>query len=393
MRPRESGESNARGPVRVVHVVTTLAIGGLEKVVLDLVRFATPDQFSLRVVCLDQAGVLEEQFARLGVPVDVIGTAGSVPVRILRLARYLRRVRPNVVHTHNPQAHLHGAIAARLARVPAVVHTKHGREYMERPALAWASRLASGWTSRFVAVSMDAASVAREIEGVPAGNVHVIHNGIDPDLFAVRPPRPALTPRRAVIVGRLSPVKDHATLLRAARRVVDATPTFELDIVGDGPLRVELEALRDLLGLRDRVHFHGYHADVSAFLAAADFFVLSSVSEGVSIALLEAMASGLPTVATDVGGNREVVVSGETGYLVPSRAHDVLAAVMLRIQSDDASLERMGRAARRRVGEHFNLRKVVQEYERLYLECLAPTRAGTAMVPPAVPVKSIGGQP
>jgi sugar transferase (PEP-CTERM/EpsH1 system associated) len=378
----------------VVHVVTTLAIGGLEKVVLDLVRFGARDPFAMSVVCLDESGVLAEQFARIGVPVDVIGTAGSVPGRILRLARLLAQLKPHVLHTHNPQAALHGGIAARLARVPAVVHTKHGRDYIERPALAWASRLASRWTSRVVAVSEDAASVAREIEGVPARSVRVIHNGIDTDLFAVHPPRPARAPRRAVTVGRLSPIKDHATLLHAVRRVVDAAPTFQMDIVGDGPARPELEALRESLGLRGNVHFHGYQAQVAGFLAAADIFVLSSISEGVSIALLEAMASGLPAVATDVGGNREVVVSGETGYLVPSRAHDLLAAVMLRILSDVAGLERMGRAARQRVEGQFNLRTVVQQYERLYLECLEPTRVGMAAipaaVPPAVPAKSLG---
>lgn len=378
-----AGEPIGRGPVHVVHLVTTLAIGGLEKVVLDLVRFGTSDLFSMRVVCLDQSGVLEDRFADLGVPVDLIGTEGSVPTRILRLARRLREWQPHVLHTHNPQAHLHGALAGRLARVPVVVQTKHGRDYLERAWLAWAGRFASRWTSQFVAVSEDAASVARELEGVPAGRVRVIHNGVDTSRFAPRAPKPVLAPKRAVIVGRLSPVKDHATLLHAVRRVVDSVPTFQLDIVGDGDIRPELEALRDSLGLCDRVHFHGYHADVSAFLAAADFFVLSSISEGVSIALLEAMASGLPAVATDVGGNREVIVSGETGYLVPARAPDVLAAVMLRIQSDPAGLERMGRAARQRVEEHFNLRTVVDRYERLYLECLAPKRANGAAVPAA----------
>jgi sugar transferase (PEP-CTERM/EpsH1 system associated) len=390
MKAGDASASTGRVPARVVHVVTTLAVGGLEKVVLDLMRFATPDRFAMRVVCLDESGVLEEQFARIGVPVDVIGTAGSVPARILRLAKHLRQVKPHLLHTHNPQAHLHGALAARLAGVPTVVHTKHGREYMERPALAWASRQASRWTSRFVAVSEDAASVAREVEGVPAGIVRVIHNGIDTDLFAARTPRTVLAPRRAVTVGRLSPIKDHATLLHAVRRVVDTVPTFQLDIVGDGPVKPELEARCESLGLCGRVHFHGYHEQVAGFLAAADFFVLPSISEGVSIALLEAMASGLPAVATDVGGNREVVVTGETGYLVPARAADVLAAVMVRILSDVAGLERMGRAARRRVEQQFNLRTMVQQYEQLYLECLAPTRVGTAMVPPAVPAKSLG---
>ena len=386
MTPRETRPSEGQGPVRVVHLVTTLAIGGLEKVVLDLVRFGSPDRFTMRVVCLDDSGVLEDRFAMLGVEVDVIGTAGSVPARILRLARRLKMLKPHVLHTHNPQAHLHGALAARLARVPVVVHTKHGRHYEDHVALAWLNRLASRWTSRLVAVSDDAASVAREMEGVPAGGVRVIHNGIDTQMFAAREPRPLLAPMRAVTVGRLSAIKDHATLLRAVRRVVDQVPTFRLDIVGDGPERAGLEALRQTLGLRQTVHFHGYHEDVSGFLAGADFFVLPSISEGLSIALLEAMAAGLPTIATDVGGNREVVVPGETGYLIPSRAPDVLAAVMLRMQSDTAGIERMGRAARRRVEEHFNVRRVVQQYEALYLDCLEPAR----VEPAAAPMPSIG---
>ncbi len=161
-------------PIRVVHLVTTLAIGGLEKVVLDLVRCRTRDVFSMHVICLDSSGVLEHAFSELGVAVEIIGTAASVPVRILRLARRLSQLKPHVLHTHNPQAHLHGALAARLANVPLVVHTKHGREYADRRVTAAFSRLGSRWTSRFVAVSGDAANVARDVERVPqdAGRDH-----------------------------------------------------------------------------------------------------------------------------------------------------------------------------------------------------------------------------
>ncbi|MCX6552124.1 MAG: glycosyltransferase [Acidobacteria bacterium] len=359
-----------RRPVRVVHLVTTLAIGGLEKVVLDLVRCRTRDVFGAHVVCLDSAGVLEQRLADLGVPVDVIGTDWPVAIRIVRLARRLRQLKPDVLHTHNPQAHLHGSLAARLAGVPVVVHTRHGRDTMERPVLATISRLASRWTSGFVGVSEDAVSVAREVEGVADRKLRVIHNGIDMDHFAARGPRPAQTAKRAVTVGRLDPVKDQGTLLQALRRVVDMAPAFRLDIVGEGPSRGELEALRDALGLADHVRFLGYQEHVAPYLAEADFFVLSSISEGVSIALLEAMASGLPAVATEVGGNREVVVPGETGYLVPARSPEILAEVMLRMQSDAAGLERMGCAARLRVESAFNLRTVVEQYEGLYLECL-----------------------
>ena len=366
--PRDAADSATPGSLRVVHVVSTLAIGGLEKIVLDLARFRTRNRFSMEVVCLDGSGVLAAEFEALGVPVHVIGIRGLVPNRIWRLARLLKEIKPDVLHTHNPQAHLHGAIAARLAHVPLVVHTKHGRDYMDGNWLGAATRLATRWTTRVVGVSEDAAMVALEMDGVPADKVRVIHNGVDLERFDGQPARPARPRRRAVTVGRLTAIKDQATLLRAVRRVVAAVPDFQFDVVGDGPARGELEALRDSLGLHDHVHFHGYHAQVADFLAGADFFVLSSLSEGVSLAVLEAMASGLPVVATDVGGNSEVVVSGETGYLAPPNSPELLSELMLRLTGNPVDLARMGQAARRRVTEHFNLRTVVAAYEEMYTQ-------------------------
>jgi sugar transferase (PEP-CTERM/EpsH1 system associated) len=373
MSTRPSGPALPLGlspPIRVVHVVTTLNVGGLEKVVLDLVRCRTQTAVNAHVICLDTAGVVESGFTELGVSVETIGTTGPVPQRVLRLARRLRHLRPHVVHTHNPQAHLHGAWAARLANVPVVVHTKHGRGYLEQRLLAPFSRLASAWTSRFIAVSEDAARVARDIERVPARKLLVIHNGIDVERFSPRETRPTRTGGRAVTVGRLDPIKDQMTLLRAVRLVVDKMPGFRLDVVGDGPSRPDLEALQTALGLGDHVCFHGYHEHVEPFLAVADFFVLSSISEGVPIALLEAMASSLPAVATDVGGIREVVVPDGTGYLAPAGRPEALADAMLAIQADPGNLERMGRAARQRVEDQFSLRKVVAQYEDVYFQCL-----------------------
>jgi sugar transferase (PEP-CTERM/EpsH1 system associated) len=373
MSARQSGSVPEPGvalPVKVVHLVTTLNVGGLEKVVLDLVRCRTRSAFGARVICLDTSGLIAGGFDDIGVPVETIGTAGSVPWRILTLARRLRQLKPDVVHTHNPQANLHGALAARLAGVPVVVHTKHGRGMQEGRLAAAFSRLASGWTSRFVAVSEDAARVARDVEHVPAGRVLVIHNGIDVDRYPVVKAGPPGSGARAVTVGRLDPIKDQGTMLRAVRLVVNRRPDFRLDIVGDGPCRSELVAECDALGLADHVRFHGYQAQVGPYLAAADLFLLSSTSEGAPLALLEAMASGLPAVATDVGGVREVIVAEETGYLVPARSPDALARAILAIAEQPGTRDRMGRAGRRRVEEQFNLRTVVSSYEDLYLQCL-----------------------
>jgi sugar transferase (PEP-CTERM/EpsH1 system associated) len=363
----------------VAHVVTTLAIGGLEKVVLDLVRRRDDRAFAACLVCLDSAGVLEREFEAAGVPVTVIGTKGSVPLRIWRLSRRLRALKPDVVHTHNPQAHLHGTWAAKLAGVPVVVHTKHGRDHVSRPTLAALVRIATHWADAFVAVSDDAASVARDLEGVPPAKLMVVHNGIDLDRFGadIRRATPA---RRLITVGRLDPIKDQATMLRAVKLAAGRLPGIRLDIVGDGPSRAGLEALCAELGLVSSVTFHGYRAEVAPLLAEADVFVLSSVSEGVSIALLEAMASGLPAVATDVGGNREVIVNGVTGLLTAAGSAEALADAIVRVASDPPTLARMSAAARRRVEEEFNLRHVVARYEALYRRCLTGhagrTRAG-----------------
>ena len=358
-------------PLLVAHVLTTLAVGGLEKVVLDLVRGREQSGFDACLLCLDRAGILEREFAAAGVPVDVIGTRGSVPQRIWRLSRRMRAIQPDVVHTHNPQAHLHGTWAARLAGVPAIVHTKHGRDQFPHLVLAALGRIATSWVDSFVAVSEDAARVAVDLEHVPPEKLLVFHNGIDLDRFSAGP-RPGGPPSyRLVTVGRLFPIKDQAMLLRAVKLAADRIPEIQLDIVGDGPSRQDLESLRAALGLESRVTFHGYREDVASFLSAADAFVLSSVSEGVSIALLEAMASGRPAIATDVGGNREVIVNGVTGLLTAAGSAEALADAIVRVESDPGLLERMGRASRQRVEEEFSLTGVVARYEALYRRCLA----------------------
>ncbi|HEY2253169.1 MAG TPA: glycosyltransferase, partial [Planctomycetaceae bacterium] len=237
-----------------------------------------------------------------------------------------------------------------------------------------ANRLAAGLSSKVIAVSQDAADVALQIEKVSQRKVEVIRNGIDLAKFslAMRPRRELQ--RRAVHVARISySSKDQRTLLAAVRLVADQQPDFVLDIVGDGPDRADLEARCDELRLRSHVNFLGFRDDVHQFLSRAEFFVLSSVTEGISITLLEAAACGLPIVATNVGGNPEVTVHGETGLLVPPRSPAELASAMLEMLRDTNRARRMGIAGRRRVEQHFDLRCSVAKYEELY-DSLVPAR-------------------
>ncbi len=364
--------SRARGRVRVAHLVLSLQVGGLEKVVLDLARHADRATFDTCVLCLRASGPAPPRFERSGVSVHSLGLSELRRGHTLfRLIRWLLRVRPDVLHTHNPTPHLYGALAACAAGVPVLVHTKHGRNYPESlRAVAW-NRLASCLSDRIVAVSEDAAAVARRVEHVAGRKITVIRNGID---LAEFPPPGSRTWGRgpAIHIARLIDLaKDQTTLLRAARLVAEREPGFQLLIVGDGPDRERLTALAEELRLGGHVQFLGFRGDVSALLGTADLFVLSSVTEGISLTLLEAMAAGLPIVATDVGGNREVVVPDQTGLLVPARSPEALAEAMLRVLRDPDRARRMGAAGRQRVEDEFSLGRMVTEYGQLYLSLLS----------------------
>jgi glycosyltransferase involved in cell wall biosynthesis len=295
-----------------------------------------------------------------------------------RLAGVLRDEGAGLVHTHNAAAHLYGSIAARLAgRRTRVVHTKHGRNEPDHARRVLANRLASALSHRVVAVSDDAAAVAVEIERVPARKVITIGNGVDTAAFRPRAGAAAArevlgTPRDGFHVGcvaRLVPVKDHRTLLDAFARFQAVRPDAHLTLVGDGPERAALEEHAALLDLDRAVTFVGARGEVASILAAFDVFALASRSEGISLTLLEAASAGLPVVATRVGGNDEVVVDGETGFLVP--AGDPAAfAEALAVLSERPSRATMGAAGRARVERRFSLERMTGAYAELYAEVL-----------------------
>jgi glycosyltransferase involved in cell wall biosynthesis len=349
--------------VRVVHLLLTMDVGGLERVAVDLARKSDPDRFDCRIVCLRDPGDFAPVARELGVRVEALGAHGWVD-GLCRLTRRLWQIRPHVLHTHNPGAHRVGVPARLLARVPVLVHTKHGRNYPDNPRAVAMNRRLARFSDAIVAVSHDAARVAVEIEHIPVTKVRVIHNGIEPG--------EPLSPRawdswqpRAITVARLDPVKDQPTMLRAIRRVVDVCPDFRLDIVGDGPDRSMLERLTRDLALEANVSFHGYRRDVGTLLRRPQIFLLSSISEGIALTLLEAMAAGLPVVATDVGGNREVVEPKVTGLLVPPRRPDELAEAVLALR-DPLAARALGAAGRVRLEHMFDLRRTIDQYSQLY---------------------------
>ena len=354
--------------IKIAHIALQLDVGGMEKTIVEFARRADRERYELMFVSMTTAGPVFDEIKELGWPVEALGIAsGFRPGIIIRLSRLFREWNTDIVHAHNTKPMLYGAPAARLARVPVVIYTRHGQRHGATPKQNILFRLAAKCIDSVVSVSSDSARRSAD-DGIASSRLHTIRNGIDLDRFQFRGPFPD---GPAVTVGRLSPEKDIATLLQAAAIAIREQPDFHLEIAGNGSCLDELRRLAAHLGIVKSVTFLGNVNDIPALLARASMSVLSSVTEGISLTLLEASARGLPVVATNVGGNPEVVVHETTGILVPPKDPTSLADAMLRLWRDPALRLRMGLAGRHHVKTQFDVRRMIDEYERLYERHLA----------------------
>ena len=375
---RVSGRAGAvtsrRSARMIAHVIPTLRIAGLETTVARLTDRLGAGLTHV-VITPGADGPLRDRFPK-GIPVIAMAERHR-PDRwnALRMARLFRSLRPDIVHSRNWSC-IDAIIGARLAGVPVVIHSEHGRESNDpegRNAMRRVGRRLLGpMVTQFVTVSRDLARWLVEDIGLPSRKVLSIRNGVDLLQFSPRGRQAAraalgIEADRVVIgtVGRLDPVKDQVGLVEAFSGLAE-DPRAILVIVGDGPCRRALETKVADLGLGGRVRLLGEREDVPVILAALDVFVLSSVGEGMSNAILEAMATGLPVVATGVGGNPELVVDGTTGFLVEPRSPAALAGPLRRYLADPAVLARHGAAARGLAEAEFSLERMVGEYEQLY---------------------------
>jgi sugar transferase (PEP-CTERM/EpsH1 system associated) len=358
---------SARGIIRVVHVAGQLATGGMEKLLVEFARHGDRARFDLHFVALTGCGPVADEIRALGWPVTELNVKpGFHPTLYVRLARLFRRLGADVVHTHNTRPVLFAAPAARLARVKRVIHTRHGQRFGAKPRETKAFRWATKTVDRMVCVSHDSARLT-EAEGVNPARIVTVWNGIDVNRFRRAAPEGA---GPMIAVGRLSPEKDFPTLVRAAALAAEREPTFRLEIAGGGACADEIRQMIAELRAEGVVTLLGPVSDVPSLLTRGSGFTLASLTEGISLTILEAMASGLPVVATRVGGNPEVVAHGETGLLVEPGDPRALAESLLTLWRDPSRRRKMGDAGRARVEARFDVRAMVAAYESLYLEGL-----------------------
>lgn len=382
------GLSPAGGKIRVLHLIEHLRIGGAERVVVNLVTALDGEKIESTVCHYRHRGLLAGDLEKKGFSVvymekDFLSRPFSGFFRILlfpvvllesavfvfRLRKLMKKMKADIVHSHIFSANLWGRIAALLAGGAAVVtteHTKYIRDTSVKHAVL--NRMLMPMTDRVVAISEEVARAVEEQQRVPRGRMAVIPNGIP------LPPRSAAGgaegggPPVIASVGRLVPEKRHDILLEAVKESAAEIGGLQCWIVGDGPERRKIEGLITGLGLQDTVQMLGERRDVPALFPRMTVVVNSSEREGLPLSLLEAMGAGIPVVATDAGGNREIVRDGETGFLVPSEDHGALARGICRLITDRELAREMAERARSLVEEKHSVEAAAKRYEALYGE-------------------------
>lgn len=372
----------------ILHVMDSLSNGGLENGVLNLIKHMDAEQFEHSICTVRALGVNAERLPADRVQLLHLVKREGSRFQLLELRRAIREIRPDVVHSKNWGA-IEAVVAARLTRSCAVVHSEHGLESSAAVHELWRRvafrRLAFELADRVLCVSRQLRDLYSRLTRFPAHRMTVIHNGVDSRRFCPDPEARARLRRELGIpesefcigcVGNLLPVKDHATLLRALERSGQAVRGWHMLVAGEGPERPKLATLaREVSRCGVRISFLGASDRIPELLNAFDVYVLPSVNEGLSNSLLEAMATGLPVIASDVGGNPEVVHDGISGLLFAAGGVDELSDHLLKLYARTRLREELGDAARRRVREEFSIESMVQNYKHLYRSLLpaAPT--------------------
>ncbi len=358
---------------KVLHIGKVSGISGSEAHLLTLLPGLRERGWDVRFCLLheDELGAWEfaGRLVDAGVPVEGVRLRrDGDPIAFSRLLRVVRRFRPAILHTHLVHADVYGLPAGKLARVPVLASTKHGfNAFREGRAFGIGDRTLGRLADLHIAISAGLARYLAETEGFDAARFEIVHYGI---AAGPEPPPPPAAPR-LLCVGRLVAIKGHEVLLRAFADARREVPTLELEMVGEGPLRGDLDALAVQLAVGDAVRFVGRVSPMAPAYERAAAVVVPSLGEGFGMVALEAAERGRAVIASAVGGLSEIVDDGRTGRLVPPADPTALAAAIVELGSEPERVAALGRAARERALQQFSLDRCADRIDALYRAALA----------------------
>lgn len=375
-------------------------MGGLENGVVNLINNMNSEKYRHAVVALTEITDFRNRVGRDDVVFYALNKpAGHAFWLYPKLFRLFRKLRPAIVHTRNLAA-LEVLVPAWAAGVSVRIHGEHGRDVGDfdgnNAKYQWMRRIYAPFVTHYLALSRDLALYLTEKVHISSKRITQVYNGVDAVRFS-----PAESIKQSVIqgspfadrglwivgtVGRMQTVKDQLTLTRAFIRALEIAPELKahlrLAMVGDGPLRVSCQKLLDSAGVAQLAWLPGARNDVAEIMRGLDCFVLPSLAEGISNTILEAMACGLPVIATDVGGNADLVLSGVTGQIVPVGDVEAIARSLVQLATSPELAQEMGRAGRQRVLEKFSLEAMVGTYQGLY-DRLSGAGESSGRLPPS----------
>lgn len=361
--------------VKIIYFITDLGIGGAEKVLLSMLSKLDKEKYTPIVCCL-YGGELRQEFTSLGIKVVNLDAKNKLDFSVvLKFFYLLIKEKPVILHTHLFHANIIGRIVGRLAGVPTIISTQHYSSAFHGYLGVVVDKISSIFVDKIIAVCEAAKSFCVKTEKISPKKVEVIYNGIDLDLIDKQRFGQSLKERIPLLregpiigcVGRFVEVKGYRYLLYAVAEIIKCYPTAKFMFLGYGPLKDKLKDLTLELNIQNKVMFFDSAATrVTEFLSILDVYVLPSLSEGLSITLLEAMAMNKPIVATNVGGNSEVIIDYETGILVPAADSGRLSQAIITVLQDNNLALRIAANARKRVEEKFSINTMLRDIEQIY---------------------------
>lgn len=366
--------ANIKEPSRVLHLVQGLNVGGLEYMVVGLVNRLDRENHMPSICCFNTLGKLQNKLLDDTKVTLLKRKPGIDFLYPFKLASMLKEDRIDIVHLHNSTAFFYGVLAGKIAGARRIVYTEHARDVSPNITVRIVDKILSYMTDRIVVVAEFLKWNLVQKEWIDPTTITTIYNGIDGDEFIREFDREEITEELNIspaskiigIVARLDRIKNHKCLIKAMKNVAALFPDALLLVIGDGPLRGELEELVSFERLHKNIIFLGTRNDIPRLLSVLDIFVLCSLSEGLPLTILEAMAAGKSIVATNVGGIPEIIQDGTDGIIIPSDDPDALADAILELIRDDRKRHDMGVKARIKFEERFTVQAMVESYEKLY---------------------------